>query len=200
LNGLGSVALGLGTYEDARALFLEGMALFRESGDRLREAITLANLGETARLQGDYAAAGTAYEEALAIFQEIGQKLNVALTVGNLGHVASALGDDAAAFSRYCEALRITREIGATPLTLDALAGLAGVWAHTGQAARALDLLGLVTAHPALLGDTKPVVARALADLHARLPAEVVAAGLERGSRLDLETVVTEVLEGSACD
>jgi class 3 adenylate cyclase/tetratricopeptide (TPR) repeat protein len=199
LNGLGSVALGRGIYEDARALFLEGMALFRESGDRLREAITLANLGETARLQGDCAAAGIAYEEALAIFQEIGQKLNVALTVDNLGHVASALGNDAAAFSRYYEALRITHGIGATPLTLDSLAGLAGVLARTGQPARSLDLLGLVTVHPALLGDTKPVVTRALADLHARLPAEVVAAGLERGSRLDLETVVTEVLEASAC-
>jgi tetratricopeptide (TPR) repeat protein len=169
--------------------------LSRELGDRLGVAMALGNLGEAARYQEDHASAYVYQREALDIFREIGHQVNVALTLANLGHGAAARGDHATAEPHYREALQVATAIGATSIVLDSLAGLAGVLAQTGRPARALELLGLVAHHPALLTrDTQPVIESALAHLRAQLTPETVEAGLARGRDRALEDVVTEVL------
>ena len=194
LNGLASVGLLLGDYGRSWTLYQESLALFRESGDRLKEAIALANLGETSRLREDYDAARDYCTAALGIFSEIGQKSNIVVTNLNLGHVACAQADYGAARASYHEALRMAAEIGTTPYTLDSLAGIALLLARTGQPERTTELLGVVADHPALLGDTRPIVEQALVSARSQLVPEVVEAGLARGRSLVLDDVVAEVL------
>ena len=196
LNGLASVGLLEGDYGRSWTLYQESLALFREAGDRLREAIALANLGETSRLREDYDAARDYCSAALGIFREIGQRSNIVVTNLNLGHVASAQGDYGAARASYREALRIATEIGTTPYALDSLAGIALLLARTGQPERTVQLLAVIADHPALLGDTRPIVEQALVSARSQLAPEAVEAGLACGRSLGLEDVVAELLVG----
>jgi hypothetical protein len=72
---------------------------------------------------------------------------------------------------------------------------MAKVLAAEGQPDKALALLGLVLGYkesprPDLFAFVKPLVT----EFEAELPPEVLAAGLERGKSLDLETVIRELL------
>jgi hypothetical protein len=86
-------------------------------------------------------------------------------------------------------------EIGGAPYALDDLACLAGVMARTGQAERALELLGLALHHPAIWDETRSTIESLLTDLRAKLPPDAIEAALGRGQSLELETVVAEILE-----
>jgi hypothetical protein len=78
-------------------------------------------------------------------------------------------------------------------MVLETLAGLAGVWAKTGNPVRAAEFLGLAMAHP----HTSPEVAQVAPFIRQLLeqvlsPADLEAA-LQRGSLLDLEQTVKDV-------
>ncbi len=194
LNGLGTVAVNLGEFDNAQALYQACLRLYREAGFRPKEAVALHNLGECSRMQGDYSAARQYFREALEIFREIDSRTSVALALGNLGHVAAATEDYPAASTAYCEALQIALSVKAIPYALDTLAGLAGVLGRTASPGRALELLGLISNHPALWSDTRQIVEQVLDRLRIQLPPDVIAAGLDRGRVLQLETVATELL------
>ncbi|MCP4544085.1 MAG: tetratricopeptide repeat protein [Chloroflexi bacterium] len=195
LNGMGAVAQILAEYEEATTHFTESLALCREMGDRRGVAVRLTNLGELARLQGDYATAQHHSQQALEIFEELGAQQSLAVTLGNLGHVSVAMGDHVAAAPYYHKAIQIAMTVGAIPAALEALAGLVGVLAQSGQAERALELLGLVQHHPALDSEIRRIIEPILADLRAKLPQDVVDAALEQGKSLELEAVVAEIFK-----
>lgn len=65
LNNLGLVADGLGDREEARRLYEEGLARFREIGNPWGIVVSLTNLGEAALARGDYAEAHARFKEAL---------------------------------------------------------------------------------------------------------------------------------------
>ena len=69
--------------------------------------------------------------------------------------------------------------MGAIPLTLDILAGAAGVLAHTSQPERALEVLNLVEKHPALESDSRPLLDAALAYLQTQLSPEAIEEALQ---------------------
>ncbi|MBN1887014.1 MAG: tetratricopeptide repeat protein [Thermoflexales bacterium] len=195
LNSLGVLANIMSEYAKAQRLYQASLELSREAGARRQEAHALNNLGETSRLQGDYAAARQYYQEALDINQEIGDLHGKGSSRSNLGHVAAAMGDYATAVSCYRESMHIMTSIGAIPINLENMAGLAGVLAHTGQPGQAIELIGLVSSHPALRNDTREqFVDPILAKLRAQLSPEEVEAGLKRGKALQLENVVAEIL------
>ena len=62
----------------ARTLYEQGLAIFRELGDRWGIAGTLADLGNLAREQGNYSAAHSLYRESIKIFQELDHKRGIA--------------------------------------------------------------------------------------------------------------------------
>ena len=78
LNYQGDVAREQGDSAAARALYVEGLAIFRELGDRWSIAGTLADLGGLAREQCDYATAHSLYRESLTIFRELEHKRGIA--------------------------------------------------------------------------------------------------------------------------
>ena len=66
----------------------QALALHRQLGNPLGEAIALGNLGAVALDQGDYAAAKDYLEQALALDRQLGNPLGEAAALGNLGLVA----------------------------------------------------------------------------------------------------------------
>jgi hypothetical protein len=59
-------------------LYEQGLAIFRELGDRWGIAGTLADLGSLAREQGNYSAACSLYRESIKIFHEMDHKRGIA--------------------------------------------------------------------------------------------------------------------------
>jgi class 3 adenylate cyclase/tetratricopeptide (TPR) repeat protein len=197
LNGLGIVAKLMGDYQKSRELRQRSLALHVELGDRRGAGLAINGLGEAARMQGDYATAREHYQEASAIFHEIGDPTWEAIVLGNLGHTALAQHDDAAAQGYYHRTLKLIVATGAIPSTLDALAGLAGVLARTGQPERAMQYLGLALNHPGYESDTQPLVDAILAELEAQYPAQLIKDNLARGARLDLAQTIAEILQNN---
>ena len=78
MNHQGDVARDQGDSAAARTLYEQGLAIFRELGDRWGIAGTLADLGNLAREQGDYPAAHSLYRESIKIFQELDHKRGIA--------------------------------------------------------------------------------------------------------------------------
>ncbi|HTX58593.1 MAG TPA: tetratricopeptide repeat protein [Verrucomicrobiae bacterium] len=90
----------------ARRLYDAAEPAVRASGDPLRIARALGNLGEIYRLEGDYRAALGAANEALAIFERLGEHARAAWQLTNAAHLHALLRDYPAAM----EALRMAYE------------------------------------------------------------------------------------------
>ena len=112
LNGAGRLAGGQGDYAEARALYKEGLAIWRLLGDQQNTAGSLNGLGNAAQAQGDLAGARALYEESLAISRQLGDRGGIANSLYNLGLVAQAQGDYAGARSLSEESLTIQRQLG----------------------------------------------------------------------------------------
>lgn len=78
LNSQGDVARDQGDSAAARALYEQGLVIFRELGDRWGIAGTLADLGSLAREQRDAPTAHSLHRESLRIFQELEHKRGIA--------------------------------------------------------------------------------------------------------------------------
>lgn len=112
LAGAGTLARHQGDYAAAWALYDEGLAIWREIGDRLRIARVLSNMGGLAWYRGRYATARTLLEEALAIDKALGNDQDVADALLNLGLIAVEQGNPASARLLCEESLAICRTIG----------------------------------------------------------------------------------------
>ena len=92
LSNLGTLAYSQGDYSAARSLFLEGLALGRELGNKRAIAISLNNLGNLTYMQEDYLAAHSLYLESLQIRRELGDNWGIAASLAGLGAVAVESG------------------------------------------------------------------------------------------------------------
>ena len=175
LNNLGSVAQLQGEYDDARgyherALAIKQTALGPEHPD---VAVSLNNLGSVAQLQGDYEDARDYHERALAIWQTaLGpEHPDVAVSLNNLGSVAQLQGEYEDARDYYERALAIRHKaLGPEhPDVARSLTELGQALLELAEPAQALALLEraltirtALEVDPALLADTRFVLARAL--------------------------------------
>src|SRR4029453_10493144 len=75
LTGSGTLAIWLGDYPAAPAIFEETLSLPRELCGRGDIAKALSNLGVILTMQHEYATARSVYEESLAIRRELGGSL-----------------------------------------------------------------------------------------------------------------------------
>lgn len=81
-------------------------------------------------------------------------------------------------------------ESQAAPVALEALVVTASLLVKAGQEEQAIELLALVSCHPASGKDTQEEAKRLLVDLEAQLPTEVAAAAWKRGQTQELEEVM----------
>jgi len=93
LDKLGLTVRCLGDYRGARLLYEEALALVRELGDSLREALILNNLGRVAYYQADFPTARALHEASLKLRRTVGDRRGMATSLGDLGDVAQQMGD-----------------------------------------------------------------------------------------------------------
>jgi non-specific serine/threonine protein kinase len=141
LNTAGVLAYQQGDYPAARALDEEGLAIWRQLGDRRGIAASLNNLGLVICDQGDFPAARALYEESLAIKRELGDRSGIANSLNNLGNVAYDQADLTLARALYEESLGIARELGDKEGVARLLGNLGNVALHQRDFASAQKLL-----------------------------------------------------------
>jgi tetratricopeptide (TPR) repeat protein len=127
LDGAGYLAMNLGSYDRARALFKESLAIGRELGDKRIIATALNSLGDAMRWLGDEAPRPL-YEEALATGREVDDRRSIAYSLTALGIVACGQGDYQMARSLFEEGLVIKRQLNdrrSIAYSLGYLAGMA---------------------------------------------------------------------------
>lgn len=199
-TGLGYVREDRGDFAGAREHYQDALTVSRESGDRRGEVHSLMVIGETFRRPGAFAEARACYHDALGIAREIGSTYHVGLLIGNLAYLEAAAGrlDEAAVHVR--EVLGAYREGGPVSMVLPAVVSAAEILHRRGATKRAVELLGLVLAHPANRKDHMTEAQRVLASIAATLPPRTVARHLREGSRLDLEATVQSLGDDGRLD
>ena len=120
-------AMGLGKYDDARAMLDEGLMLLREAGDPYRIAMALNFLGDLARCEQKYAQAQRAYEESVSLLRELGAVRDLASALQNLGHTCLHLGHVERAYTLFSESLATQLAQRNTPGVAECLIGFAAL-------------------------------------------------------------------------
>jgi predicted ATPase/DNA-binding SARP family transcriptional activator len=114
LQGAGVFAGTQGDWQRAEELAVEGLALYRELGDRRGMATLLRDLGAAAVRRGDHEATRRYYEESASICRELDERRLLSNVITNLGDLAFRQGDFELAEERMMESLALQRELGAT--------------------------------------------------------------------------------------
>src|SRR5262249_27791186 len=91
------------------------LVINRETGNRLREAFTLGNLGNMARKQGDYAAARPLYNQSLALKRQMGDISGTPSALETLAEITARQGQPERA-ARLLGAAEGLREAAGAPL------------------------------------------------------------------------------------
>ncbi len=170
LINLGIIAYYLLEYGEAQQLLRASLAIARMIDNHYGIAVALNNLGIIAYKLEQYSDSQQLHLESCAMFEQIGYRLGVGLTLNDLGQVARACGEEPASRAYFDAALRTAMEIQAPPLALDALVGIAALQTQT-EPERTLELLYLVSLHPASGKETRDRALGLLTDLNAPPPA-----------------------------
>lgn len=194
-TGLGIVREAQGAFDAARSHYEEALALCRESGNRRGEAYVLTVIGETFRSTGEIAQARRLYTESLIIAREIGADYLMGLILGNLAYVDAAAGHLDEAEATVQELLRWHQRGASVATALPAIISAAEILHRRGASARALELLGLVRAHPANRQDHASEVERVLNAIVPSVSPRTLKRRLRIGTLLDFETEVGRLAE-----
>jgi predicted ATPase/DNA-binding CsgD family transcriptional regulator len=137
LIGAGRIATLQDDFSQAEALCREGLALYRELGDRRGSATALSPLGYAIMMRSNYGEARALLEEALAIFKEVGDTGGYASALNLLASVLFYQGEYARAHVLLEESLVLSREGGDVQSQVLSLALLGLVLPFQGDLARA---------------------------------------------------------------
>jgi len=207
------IQLGLGDlrgeedYPAATALFERALGLARNTEDRWRTAMALAQLGAVARYEGRYDLSAARIREARAIFEELGEPGMVTYTNRLLGHAELARGDPDKATQQYVESLRSFRQrrLGPTWSVAECIEGMAAVALVGGQCERAARLFGAADhfrqtrGYPRRSSDRRRY-AEQIAAVRNALGSGAFERTLAEGSRMTLEEAADFALAASEPD
>jgi DNA-binding NarL/FixJ family response regulator len=129
LDFQGWCAYFLNHYEESKALYLESLPIYRESGVTDGIINCLLRLSDIARWSGNYAEARRLAEEGVREIEERGQDKRWMLTFlfGNLGEIAFLTGDYSEAQQYHEKSLAVAQEFGTQIGIADALNNLGKV-------------------------------------------------------------------------
>lgn len=147
LMNLGNIAAMQGDFDQALIQFKEGLTLFREVNSLPGIASCVNNLGMIAFMQQNYPLAYSQFIEGLSLFERIGDQFNVANAHTNLGHATYALNKVDHAMMHFREGIRISQQIEAMPILLEALAGIAKLYAQREQWERTEQIAQVILSH-----------------------------------------------------
>lgn len=170
--------------------FQEALEIFRQIGDRRGEGTCLNNLGDAGWRSGDYRSARNYFEQALEIARETNDRHSVALALLNLGLVSVRLEFYREAWEYLLQALYDSLALGFIANVLWVLTGLAEWYKQTGQAERAVELLGFALNHPANNVEIKETALPLLESLHLLLPEDKFDGAQQHGRSLGMEGIL----------
>jgi tetratricopeptide (TPR) repeat protein len=98
-------------YSEAIQAFLGCLQRGRQTGERVKTAWSLQNIGDTLIFQGKLAEAQTYVIEALALFRQVGTPIGVVWSLDSLGRVDMGLGRLEHARAHASEAAELAREL-----------------------------------------------------------------------------------------
>jgi tetratricopeptide (TPR) repeat protein len=136
----------LGAFEEARRLYQECLAMFRELDDRTGAAWALNHAGAAASDHGDCAGARALYEESLENFRELGDRWGIAGSLADLGNLARDEKDYRAADEMYRESIAVFQELEHKRGIARLLEAIACSEAAQARAERALRMAGAAAA------------------------------------------------------
>jgi len=142
ISNRGDVAMRQGDYKLAHDYHAECVVVAQQLGDTDGVALAVEGLGIAAINLGDRGQAKTYFQESFDMFRELGNKTGQAICFYYFGYLAQLDGDNQAAQAFFKQELVLARTTGPIWLGAQALFGLAGVEAASGQASRAARLLG----------------------------------------------------------
>ena len=183
LNSLGENAYAENKPDEALSFYEQAFELACKVGNRSDMAMIRANMGTIYLHRQDYAACREHTIEALSLARAIESQWMTAAARHVLGTVSVYMGDETAALDHLREATRLTRQIGSEAFLTSLLPDYAMIFLRRGEQERALQLIGLATAHPACESDTRLEIERILSDFE---KSQAFYAMLERGKSLDL--------------
>jgi tetratricopeptide (TPR) repeat protein len=196
-SSLGNVALIQGDYRAAWDFYQQCLTLQQQIGYPYGIADTLGTLGLAAYAQKDYSAAYDYMRQSLERFQEIEHDRGTTFALIFLAHVHFKRNEPEIGRQLLVQALQ-TKSGTAIDSLLAGLGGFAFWYLAIGQAERSAELVGLVKANPSVYIFVKRFQLEPLLhDLAAVLPPEQLEAALTRGTALELDAVVKELLEMS---
>ncbi len=126
-----------GDSERAEALCKEGVALFREIGDKAGVAMASLILGIAALWKSQPSVAHSRFEGSLALFRELGDKMYIGWSIYHLAAVALFQGEYTRAHLLFEESLSLFKELGNTGAVTIVLHYLGQALFFQGDAAKA---------------------------------------------------------------
>jgi tetratricopeptide (TPR) repeat protein len=117
----------MGEHAEARRFFQRSLDRGRETGERVKIAWSLTNLGDTIALRGDYAQAESNWREANHLFRQTETPVGITGTNIPMGSVALFRGELETVRALAKETLEIAREINSTTSRRNALIRLGWV-------------------------------------------------------------------------
>jgi predicted ATPase/DNA-binding CsgD family transcriptional regulator len=196
LKLLGECSRLLGDFEAARQSYQQCYFVREEFNDPEGMAVALNYLGKTAGLRQDYAEAKRAYERSLTIYRHINDRGGLATTLRGLGEIALYQREYGQAQPYLHDALQLAAEIAWRPLILTVLGTAAQLLHAWGCGEQAVELLTLVSTHPASTGETRALAEELLRGYTKELPASQAAR--LRAETLDLSTATSATLAALA--
>ncbi|HXV97237.1 MAG TPA: tetratricopeptide repeat protein, partial [Anaerolineae bacterium] len=209
LSFLGWVAWckGVTGLVEASVYHQKALAIYREIGHRRNLAMCLGDAALAAGEMGEYEQALRHGREGLAVAEEIGHMDLMVYNLYCLGAAACGLGDFQASRDYLMKSFKIAWEaqiIDKVTIILFYFAMLIAKESDLAeisepvksqQKVKALELLALISDHPACWQAIKDRAARLQLELEAQLSADVIAVAKAQRRSQTLEAVVVEILE-----
>ncbi len=162
----GVCALAAGRAEEARLAYQQSLTLARQLGNRVAEALVLNQLGQLALREQLPSQSGELLGRALTIAEELGVESVAGRVHSQLGRLALAQRQPEAAERHFGRAVECARHTGATPLLIEAAAGMLQLQIERRPDAPerrgALAALAALAAHPACKASTRQTIEAAL--------------------------------------
>jgi predicted ATPase/DNA-binding XRE family transcriptional regulator len=198
LNFVGQSALALGRFDEARKALEESVELNTSVGARWNLGHAYQGLGAVAQAQGEHLRATELFRKALDTFTELGGVYYIGQVLTQMGRSLFALGNEVEAERIWRESLRIAVEINGMPVVLEALVGIASLWAKRGDTQSALEVLLIVLNHAACDQETRNRADPLCAELEVQLtPAQIETIQAREGEE-NFESVVDAILQATA--
>lgn len=194
LNYISPTAIKLGLFDQAEAYLQESLALCTQVGDQWGLGTAYRHLGLLALASGDCDQARSDIQQSLEIFSEFITGWDVARSMIYLGETAVAARDLPEAEQTYLEVIPITMQAKAWPLLLDALVGLADVYAHTGELERACKLAAYVISNHASTQEAKDRASQLIIKSELGLPAWQSQNARQSAENQSMEDLLVDVL------